>query len=157
MGEHLPTMPGAVFPTAEDTLIALDSSRRLAGLSAEGRENLPQFHLQSAGLAEPPVALPAVAVRLLKEILAELAKGNAVAVMPVDAELTTQEAADLLRVSRPFLVEQLEQGVIPHRKVGTHRRVRAQDVIEYKHTLDQNRLKVLDELAAQAQELDMGY
>lgn len=78
-------------------------------------------------------------------------------VLPVDAELTTQEAADLLQVSRPFLVEQLEQGVISHRKVGTHRRVRAQDVIEYKHALDQSRLKVLDELAAYAQELDMGY
>ncbi len=157
MGEHLPTMSGAVFPTAEDTLIALDSSRKLAGLAAEGGESVPQFHLQSTGLAEPPVALPAAAVRLLQEILAELAKGNAVAVMPVDAELTTQEAADLLHVSRPFLVEQLEQGIIPHRKVGTHRRVRAQDVIEYKHALDQNRLKALDELAAQAQELDMGY
>ena len=77
--------------------------------------------------------------------------------IPVHAELTTQQAADILNVSRPFLIEQLEKGVIPYRKVGTHRRVMFEDLMEYKQTMDHNRLKALEELSVIDQELGLGY
>lgn len=101
--------------------------------------------------------LPGYAINLLLDILTEMAKGNAITVMPIHAELSTQQAAELLNVSRPHLVGLLEQDKIPFRKVGTHRRILAKDVIAYKQRVDSERLNVLNELTAQAQELGMGY
>lgn len=103
------------------------------------------------------VSIPTSALRLLLDVLTEIGQGNAVSIIPIHAELTTQEAADVLNVSRPFLVQLLEKGDIPFHKIGTHRRVRYQDVIAYKNRIDAERRKALDELAAQAQELGMGY
>ena len=103
------------------------------------------------------VRIPTSALRLLLEVLTEIGQGNAVSIIPIHAELTTQEAADVLNVSRPFLVQLLEKGDMPFHKIGTHRRVRYQDVISYKKHIDIERRKALDELAAEAQELGMGY
>ena len=103
------------------------------------------------------IVLPACAVAVLVETLGHLAKGQEVKVFPVSYEITTQEAAEMLYVSRPFLVQLLESGQIPFRKVGKHRRIRREDVEAYKHKTDEARHRVLDELQAQAQELGMGY
>lgn len=103
------------------------------------------------------VVLPASALELLKNILVQMAQGNALTLMPIHAELTTQQAADILNVSRPYLVKLLEAGDIPFAKKGTHRRVLFKDIQTYKTQIDQLRLKALDELTAQAQELEMGY
>jgi excisionase family DNA binding protein len=141
-------------PTARDSAIARDSGQRL---SRYARRNRPlSFHVE-AEREQPPIQLPAAAVALLMNILEAMAAGRGVTIIPENAELTTVQAADVLNVSRPFLIKLLEDGAIPHRKVGKHRRVRMEDVMAYKERIDREREAVLDQLAAQAQELDMGY
>jgi len=103
------------------------------------------------------IELPRAASKVLLEALAEIAKGNGVAVVPVKPELSTQEAADLLNVSRPHLIKLLERGDIPFHRVGSHRRVRLEDALAYKRKFLDERKAALRELAAQAQELGMGY
>lgn len=103
------------------------------------------------------VVLPASALELLKNILVQMAQGNAVTLVSVHAELTTQQAAEILNMSRPFLVKLLEKGEMPFTKKGTHRRILFSDVQAYKQQIDSERMKALDALTAQAQELDMGY
>jgi excisionase family DNA binding protein len=137
-------------PTDDDVQLAKLSSRRLAPFS-----NRP-LKVRIADTRET-VELPAVAVRLLVDLLTAMAEGHAVTLMPVHAGLTTQQAADLLGVSRPFLVKQLTDNVIPYRKVGTHRRILYRDLMRYQQQVDERRLEALAELAQQAQELDLGY
>lgn len=101
--------------------------------------------------------VPREAFELFLEVLGQLANGHAVTIVPVHAELTTQQAADLLNVSRPHVVQLLESGELPFSKVGTHRRVRAADVMAYKNRRDAAHGSALDELAAEAQRYKLGY
>jgi excisionase family DNA binding protein len=144
-----------IAPTEADARLARESSRRLAAHKLGRRTSV---RIQVLDDQEPEtVVVPTSVLRLMLHVLTEMAQGNAVTLIPVHAELTTQQAADLLNVSRPFLIGLLESGQIPHRKVGTHRRVLFRDVLSYKQQIDADRLKALQELAAQAQELKMGY
>ena len=102
------------------------------------------------------VVLPEAATRLLLHILDEMANGNAVALVPMHAELTTQQAADMLNVSRPFLVRLIEGGKLPHRKVGTHRRVRMDDLMAYRRRSEAEREQALAELAQETHRLGLG-
>jgi len=104
-----------------------------------------------------PLELPAGAVALLMDILEAMAAGRGLTLIPENAELTSVQAADLLNVSRPFPIKLLEDQVLPHRKVGKHRRVRVEDVMAYKAKIDCERDTVLDRLAQEAQEQDLGY
>jgi len=147
----------AVPPTAADAQLALESSRRLTKFLAAKPKKLLRVRIEPENEPEESISIPVTAFRLLNSILTEMAKGNAVTLIRVHAELTTQQAAQTLNVSRPFLIEQLEKGVIPYRKVGTHRRVMFKDLMEYKQTMDHNRLNALEGLAAIDQELWLGY
>lgn len=150
-----PAIPKAL-PSAEDIALARESSRVLSTV-LQTRAETQQIDFHDDKGAVRSVTLPTSALRLLLDVLTEIGQGNAVTLIPIHAELTTQEAADLLNVSRPFLVQLLEKGEIPFHKIGTHRRVRYQDVIAYKNRIDAERRKALDALAAQGQELGMGY
>jgi excisionase family DNA binding protein len=144
--------PETVIPSKEDAKIATESSRRLARL---GRPR--KVRLQIGDKTEDLVTIPLSAYRLLAHILTEMSKGNAVTFIPIHAELTTQQAADLLNVSRPFLIGLLNKGELPFRAVGSHRRIKFEDVLDYKRRMQERGEQALDELAAQAQELKLGY
>lgn len=144
-------------PTRLDTSVAVESVRILTRyLTAE---TLPscRIELECGGPTHEQVAIPEAAVRLLARILEEMAKGNSVTVMATETELTTQQAADVLNVSRPFLIQQLEKGLISYHKVGSHKRVRLHDILQYKQSMDQKRYDALDQLSAMDQTLGFGY
>lgn len=140
-----------------DARLARESSLRLAKLFADNRAGAIRVHIEPEGRPEEAIPIPLAAFGLLSEILAGMAEGNEITLVPVQAELTTSQAAEALNVSRPFLVEQLEKGAIPHRKVGTHRRVVLKDLMEFKKTMDRNRRASLEELSAIDQDLGLGY
>lgn len=142
---------GPVAPTEHDSRLARESSRQL---SPYAKKDLRVRITDGDGAV---VELPAAAVQLLVHLLTQMAEGNAVTLMPIHAELTTQQAADLLGVSRPFLVKELDEKKISYRKVGTHRRILFVELMRYKETMDAKRHEALDELAEQAQDLNMGY
>ncbi len=142
--------------TSEDVTIAKISSQILASYLQENFSHAT-FKLMLDETDGNVVTIPATALNLLVEILTQIGNGNAVSVITTKKELSTQEAADILQVSRPYLVELLESGEIPYRKVGTRRRVLTEDVINYKNHIDAARMQTLAELSAQAQELNMGY
>ena len=142
------------LPTTEEAETAKISSRALSKYTNNERLSLK---ITSNGNNAEELIIPGFAINLLLDVLTEMAKGNAVTIMPIHAELSTQETAELLNVSRPHLVNLLEQGEIPFRKVGAHRRVLAEDAIEYRRLTDNKRRKTLNELSAQAQKLNMGY
>jgi len=144
----------AVAPSEEDTKLARESSRRLSRFLKQDRLTL---QLPTTDRETESIELPRPVVGLLMRILTEMAEGNAVTLMPIHAELTTQQAAAILGVSRPFLTKQMKENKIPYRRIGTHRRVRFEDLMNYKNGIDADRAKVLEQLAAQAQELKMGY
>ncbi len=141
-----------IMPNGKEVELAKKSSKMLANINFKKTKSVDIMLEHNKN-----VTLPFVAFKLLISILNEMANGNAVSLVPVHAELTTQEAADLLNVSRPYLIQLLEKKQIPCRKVGTRRKILFQDVMTYKSKIDKARCKVLDELAKESQKLNLGY
>jgi len=142
--------PETVVPSEKDTATATESSRILSRVVPNGDLRIRLDDGQE-------LKLPSGAARLLAHLLTEMSHGNAVTLIPVHAELTTQEAADYMNVSRPHLIGLLESGTLKFRKVGTHRRIKFSDLQTYKEQADRKHNAALDELAAEAQELHLGY
>ncbi len=141
-------------PSEREAIIARTSKQLLARYARDDQSLTVQ--VMDAEHREP-IELPAGAVSLLLDILGAMASGQGVTLVPEDAELSTVQAAEILHVSRPFLIKLLEEGHIPYHKVGKHRRVRMEDVMNYKRAIDQRREVVLDQLVAEAQAQAMGY
>jgi len=141
-------------PSVQEAALARSSGQSLARLI---RKNRPLKLKVTDADQEQPIELPPGAALLLMDILEAMAAGRGITLIPENAELTTVQAADVLNVSRPFLIKLLEEKALPCRKVGAHRRIRMEDVMAYKARIDADREAVLDQLVAEAQEHDMGY
>ncbi len=140
------------LPTETETRIAGVSSRLLAACIGQG--DAARLRVIDGN---QEIEVPVSALKMLVDILDEMAQGNAVSIVPIHAELTTQEAADFLNVSRPYLVGLLEGGLLPFHKVGTHRRVKFRDLMAYREKSQSARRNALTALTKEAQELGMGY
>ncbi len=144
------------IPTSQESEQARAAVRALAGLPR--RRSPRTIRVQPEGTAEQViVTVPTEAFELFLDILAQMANGNAVSIVPVHAELTTQQAADMLGVSRPFLVALLDQGKLRYRTVGTHRRIRAGDVLVFKEKDAACRQSIADELTDEGEKHGLGY
>ncbi len=149
-------LPEPIMPSESEVELARASSRILSSISLQKGKTVKVL-FENDSHQHSSVTLPFSAFKLLMTVLTQMAEGNAITLIPVHAELTTQEAANLLNVSRPYLIRLLEEKKIPFRKVGTRRRILFQDLMDYKAKIDTARRKALDELSEEAQNLDMGY
>ena len=138
-----------------DSDLARQAGRRLRAVLARGRSERRALEIQLKAKSGPAITIPISAARVLVEVLEQMAQGRKVTALPLHSELTTQAAADLLHVSRPFLISQLEMGLIPFRTVGSHRRVLLDDALAYKKQLNRRRLKTLSKLSALDQKLGL--
>jgi excisionase family DNA binding protein len=139
-----------VLPTPDDAELAKVASRTLSAF----RKGEPLEVCLADG---QKLTLPTAAIDLLAHLLTEMSRGNAVTVIPVHAELTTQEAANLLNVSRPYLIRLLTQKKIPFSKVGTHRRIKFSDLEAYRLNFENERRAAMQKLADEAQDMGLGY
>jgi len=141
LSERLPTPAEADKAAKAGAVLASHRDKR-GGLS---------LHVKK-GAKSADADLPPAVARLMLDLLELIGKGDAVTLVPSGADLSTQQAADMLDVSRPFLVKLLETKAIPHHKIGTHRRIRAEDLLAYKHRRDKTRTAARARLARLTQE-----
>jgi excisionase family DNA binding protein len=147
-----PTDP--ITPSPADAAFARESARLLAP-SITAASGPMRLHVDGPNAPDQPVIVPAEAVKLLLSILDGMANGEAVGVFRHHPEVTTGEMAKLLNVSAPYAIKMLDEGKIPSRKVGAHRRARLADVLAYRNEQYTARNKVLDRMAAIDQELGL--
>jgi excisionase family DNA binding protein len=141
------------IPSDHEALLAREATRLLEGHPAQG-ERL-RLQVAAAGREVTTLDLPAAAAAPLLAMLKAMGEGKPVAVHAADSEVTTQQAADLLNVSRPYLVGLIDNGALPARMVGNQRRLPLKDVLAYKRDTQAKRRAALDELAKSDQELGL--
>ncbi len=142
-----------IIPSDQDAMLA--KTARLALERSEPLDKTLRVQINLVGQEATTLDLPPVVTRLLMDVLRETAAGKAVSLVAVDAEITTQQAAAILNVSRPFVVGMIDKGLLPARMVGNQRRIPLSDVLAYKAENRAERRKALEELAALDQQLGL--
>ena len=143
--------------TKSDQKIAVTSMKRLAEREDQARRRSTEIISLRIQDSDEVINIPLKALKLLSSIIENMAEGKSIALMPTDAEISTQQAADILNVSRPHIIKLLEKGELPFKKVGSHRRILLQDMLKYEAKFKSDRRKNLDYLAKEAQKLNLGY
>lgn len=141
----------APLPSKTDMELARIAQRCI--MEALDRSKAVKIKLESENGDMPPIELPPTSLRLIGQLLGLMSEGRPFALMPEKQELTTVEAANFLNVSRPFVVKEIDAGRIPHRMVGSHRRILLTDLLEYATQMQASREAALDELSQLSQEL----
>lgn len=150
------TSLSALLPSREEAALAKLSSREMAAhVKTDAATQHVSFTRKNGELQQ--VEVPVSALRLLIDILTELGDGNTVKMIPVHAEMTTQEASDVLNMSRPTFIKLLDEGEVPYHRSGNRRKVKYSDVIAYKNAVDSKRMEALDELSELDQLHGLGY
>lgn len=144
------------LPNAEEIALAKLGSQELSAVIESNGEAQKINVVDKSGKTHE-VTIPSSALKLMIEVLTQLGQGNSVNITPIHAELTTQDGADILNMSRPTFIKLLDSGEIPFTRKGNRRKVAFADVIKYKENLEMQRLVTLDELSALDQEMGMGY
>jgi len=139
------------------TVAEAERAKKLSRILAKEFSSTQRITIQREGSDAEPVEIPQQVFDVLMRVLAVMSQGKAFSLIPTDKELTTQQAADILNVSRPYLNKILDLGDIAHRKVGRNRRIKFCDLMQYKNAQEKKSTTALEELAEQAQDLDMGY
>ena len=146
-----------IHTTKQDQKIALNAVAKINEQNIyikEGSSSSVQIKFEDF---DDYITIPKKVKSLLYEILNFISEGRSFSIVPEDSDISTQQAADMLKVSRPHIVKLLEQGEIPFKKVGTHRRLELNDLLEYETKMKQNRAEKLKLLSKQAQDLNLGY
>ncbi|TCV98400.1 helix-turn-helix domain-containing protein [Biostraticola tofi] len=143
-------------PSSEEAALARLSSRELSAV-LETRAEIQKVTMTDRQGVVHNMDIPVSALRLLIDVLTELGDGNSVKLIPIGSELTTQEAADMLNVSRPTLIRMLDNAEIPYHRIGNRRKLRYTDIVAYRERTRAARISALDELSALDQELGLGY
>ncbi|GAB3719436.1 hypothetical protein GCM10027592_62970 [Spirosoma flavus] len=141
-------------PTLQEQKVASESLFSFATAMAGKSSDRVTIQIQESRDA---ITIPRKALELLSFILSSMAEGKAISLIPSESEITTQQAANILNVSRPHIVKLLEDGIVPFKKVGSHRRILLGDLLTYEAGQKQQRKGALQFLAKQAQELNLGY
>lgn len=149
-------MEALKLPTRKEQKIAQENVKILGQIAGKHKKSSKAIEIEVSG-EKDPIKIPVSALKHLNTIIDLMAQGKAITVNSVDAEITTQEAADLLNVSRPFVIKLLDNGKIPFHMVGSHRRIRLEDLLVYKQNMEKEREEALTELTRISQELDLDY
>lgn len=139
-------------PTKQEQKTAMKSYNALTAMLEQLKSNAPEIEIEET---KEKIKIPLSALKLLAKILKATSQGNPISIIPIATEMTTQAAAEFLGCSRPHLVKLLEDGEIPFTKIGKHRRVKFEDLVDYKKKKREEREALIVEIMKGDEELGL--